>query len=616
MTAAADAALATLVAEPHHDGSDGYVLERPEAPGGEAVVRLRVPRGLEPEQVVLRYVRDGEPRAAVAVVDEETPTETWWRASFPVHAPAVRYRWLVSGGGAGWTWVNGAGAFAHDVADADDHVLALDSGGPEWHLRGAVYQVFPDRFASAGLDVPAPDWAVRRGWDELPTGRGPDTPRELFGGDLAGVEAHLDHVRDLGASVLYLTPIFPAFSTHRYDATTFRHVDPLLGGDEALVSLVRAAHAAGIRVVGDLTLNHVGAGHEWFRRAADEPESAEREFFFFDDSLPGGYESWLGVKSLPKLDHRSAELRRRLHDVVRRWLQQPFALDGWRIDVANMAGRYGAIDLNRAVAHGARLALEAARPDALLVAEHGHDYRADLGGGGWHGVMNYSGFLRPVWTWLRRDDPAPEQQRAFWGTPVGVPQLPGGAAVRAMRTFAAGVPWQALLHSWNLVDSHDTARFRTVAGSRERQLAGVGLQCTLPGVPMLFAGSELGLEGEWGEDARRTMPWSRPESWDRPLLEETRRLVALRRSSDALARGGCRFVHVDDDAIAYLRETRAERLLCLAARAPHAPLHVPLRALGAGGLETLYGAPAALAGGAALLPADGPSFHVWRLIDG
>jgi alpha-glucosidase len=152
-----------------------------------------------------------------------------------------------------------------------------------------------------------------------------------------------------------------------------------------------------------------------------------------------------------------------------------------------------------------------------------------------------------------------------------------------------------------------------VAGSRERQLVGIGLQMTTPGVPMVFAGDELGLEGDWGEDARRTMPWDRPESWDAELLAEYRRLIALRRSSDALAGGGIRYAHVGDDVIAYLRETAAERLLCLAARAPHDPVRLPLAALAAKSLETLYGADAALAGAEAVLPGEGPAFHVWKL---
>ena len=185
-----------------------------------------------------------------------------------------------------------------------------------------------------------------------------------------------------------------------------------------------------------------------------------------------------------------------------------------------------------------------------------------------------------------------------------------------MRAFRAGVPWQAVLHSWTLLDSHDVARFRTVAGSRERQLVGLGLQMTTPGVPMVFAGDELGLEGAWGEDARRTMPWDRPEAWDRVLLEDYRRLVALRRSSDALARGGIRYAHVSDDAIAYLRETPRERLLCLATRDRRAAdRRCRSTALGATALETVEGGDAVVGGGTALLPGDGPAFHVWRLRD-
>src|SRR5581483_2312602 len=114
------------------------------------------------------------------------------------------------------------------------------------------------RFARGGAAREAPAWAVPRPWDALPEGRGPTTSREWFGGDLPGIEARLDHVEALGANVLYLTPFFPAGSTHRYDASSFERVDPLLGGDEALRSLLRAAHDRGLRVVGDLTLNHCG----------------------------------------------------------------------------------------------------------------------------------------------------------------------------------------------------------------------------------------------------------------------------------------------------------------------------------------------------------------------
>ena len=582
---------ATLLDEPHHDGSDLCVLEAPVELGDEAVVRIRLPQPVD--AVALRYIGSGEARAAEAKPDGDG----WWVARFPVETPNVFYRWLLSGGEIGYGWRNGAGLVDHDVPDADDFVMSVDPGGPAWHAESVVYEIFPDRFASSGLDVQPPAWAVPRPWEELPVGRGPETPYEWFGGDLRGIEQHLDHIESLGANVIYLTPVFPAGSTHRYDATTFDRIDPLLGGDEALASLSRAAHARGMHVISDLTANHTGDKHEWF-------VAGERELYLFDES--GDYEAWWGIKSLPKLNWLSAELRSRIQEVARKWLQDPYSLDGWRVDVANMSGRTGATDVNRDVAPTLR---EVLNDDSLLVAEHFHDFRPDFRG--WHGAMNYAGFSRPVWTWLRGDAEIP-----YFGLPVTMPRLEGAASVATMRAFRSGVPWSFVLHSWTILDSHDTPRFRTMAGSLERQRVGIGVQMTTPGVPMVFAGDELGLEGEWGEDARRTMPWDRPESWDGELLDGYRRLIALRRSHEALARGGIRYAFVDDDVIAYLRESRGERLLCLASRDEHEPIRLPLSALECRELEPLYGAAAELERDEAVLPASGPSFHVWRLTNG
>jgi alpha-glucosidase len=560
----------TLLDEPYHDGSELYV-------DGDTL-RVHVP--LDVDSVVLRYVEDGEARG----VEASAGGDGWWSASLPLTNPVMNYRWLLTGGEVGYAWLNGLGLVAHDVPDADDFVLSADAG-PDWHLRSVVYEIFPDRFATTGAGGDPPEWAVPRTWHELPNGRSPETPYEWFGGDLPGVEAHLDHIERLGANVIYLTPIFPAGSTHRYDSTTFENVDPLLGGDEALASLSRAARARGMRVVSDLTTNHTGDKHEWFT-------SGERELYLFDED--GDYEAWWGIKTLPKLNWRSPEVRRRFQHVARKWLQPPFELDGWRVDVANMSGRTQATDLNRDVAPTLRRALD---EDSLLVAEHFHDYRPDFRG--WHGVMNYAGFSRPVWTWLRG-----ELALRYFELPIPMPRFDGTASVATMRSFRAGVPWNFVLHSWAILDSHDSPRFRTMVGSERRQLVGIGLQMTTPGVPMVFAGDELGLEGEWGEDARRTMPWGEPLP---PLFEQYRRLIALRRSSNALARGGLRYAYVDEDVIAYLRETREERLLCLASRAPHEPVRLPLRVE-----ETLYGDEP----DGDSFPADGPAFHVWRLTNG
>ena len=236
--------------------------------------------------------------------------------------------------------------------------------------------------------------------------QGPEVESQLYGGTLDGIAERLDHLTGLGATLLYLTPVFEARSNHRYDAVSFDRVDPLLGGDAALSRLLDAAHRVGLRVVGDLTTNHTGEHHDWFEAARADAGSAERGFYRFGDD--DTYESWLGVASLAQArPHLERELARRLYDgpdsVVARWLRE--GLDGWRVDVANMTGRLGADDLAHQVARAVRRTIADVRADGWLLAEHGHDASLDLDGTGWHGTMDYAGFTRPVWCWLNGGSP-------------------------------------------------------------------------------------------------------------------------------------------------------------------------------------------------------------------
>jgi alpha-glucosidase len=430
---------------------------------------------------------------------------------------------------------------------------------------------------------------------------------QFYGGDLPGVVAHLDHVAAVGADAIYLTPVFPAESNHRYNASTFAHVDPLLGGDAAFRELVDATHGRGWRILGDLTSNHTGDTHEWFLAARDNPRDVERNFYYFAPG--GGHEGWKGYDTLPKLDHLDAELGDRFRSVVRRWLE--FGLDGWRIDVANMTGRHASIDVAHAVAREIRRAAEEVHADALVIAEHGHDASGDLDGDGWPGTMNYYGFSFPVWTWLRR----PEGHVPSFGLPVGVPRRTGPQAVAAIRQFTARFGWRAVTTSWNILGSHDSPRIRTTTGSAERHHAAIALQFTLPGVPMVFAGDELGLEGTDGEDSRRTMPWTERDGWDITTMGVYRAFADLRRALPALRRGGLRWVHVGDDLVVFLREHPAGDVLVAVSRGGSPALELPAARLGATHAAILYGDGTG--------PVDGDTFtvpasphaaaYVWRL---
>lgn len=572
---------------------------------------MRVPHSAGADRVWLRTVLDGEPRYVEARADRADEHERWWRVSLRVQNPDSRYRFAVAGGPNGYRWLNAAGLFDHDVPDVDDFRLVTYVPPPAWLAGSVAYQVFPDRFASSGAERHWPSWARVVGWDEPVAVRHPS--RQVYGGDLAGLEARLDHVERLGANLLYLTPFFPSQSSHRYDAATFDHVDPLLGGDDALSSLVAAAHRRGIRVLGDLTVNHSGVTHQWFQAAQADPCSPEAGYYLFR-AHPDDYEAWLGVRSLPKFDLRHPELRRRLVDgpdsVVARFLSPPFSLDGWRVDVANMAGRLGDVDVNADVARTMRTTMALVRPDAYLVAEHFHDAHAELAGDGWHGTMYYAGFADPVWRWLADGD----TDRLRVGKPMGLRPMGGRHVARTFQAFAAAMPWRSLAASLALLDSHDTPRFRTIAGSAERALAGFGLLLAWPGVPMLFAGDEVGVEGVSSDDGRRPFPWDE-RRWDHGLFGALQRLVAVRRASPALQRGGLRWLHAGDDVLVLLRESLDERVLVQVSRADHDPVQLPAGPLLHGGsAHLLYGdGDMSVVAGSCTLPPGGPAVRLWRL---
>ncbi len=308
-------------ARPHHDGSVTYVPEQTPTLGGSMPVFLRVPRASDVTAAWVRVIEDGEPELVAAVVDRQDESDTWLRADLPVVNPVVSYRFLLDGGPNGYQWLNGSGLHGRDVADAADFRVSTFPKPAEW-ATGTMYQIFPDRFAKS-VDRPAPAWAVPAQWDDPVIGEGPDCPRQLYGGDLDGIIAHLDHIASLGVGTLYLTPLFPAESNHRYNASTFDRIDPLLGGDAAFARLADAAHARGMRLMGDLTTNHCGDTHEWFQAALADPDSPEAGFYFFKHH-PDEYAAWWDLPHMPIFDHRSLELRRRLYDgpdsVVARWM--------------------------------------------------------------------------------------------------------------------------------------------------------------------------------------------------------------------------------------------------------------------------------------------------------
>jgi alpha-glucosidase len=195
-----------------------------------------------------------------------------------------------------------------------------------------------------------------------------------------------------------------------------------------------------------------------------------------------------------------------------------------------------------------------------------------------------------------------------------VPHLDGRRVVETMREFTSHMSWTALTHSLNLVGSHDTTRARTLVAHDPRlSEVAAGLLLTMPSIPMITYGDEIGMEGAYGEDGRRPMPWDE-RRWDKTLFECYQSLIAARRESVALRRGGLRWVYAGDDVIVYLRESAQETALVHLARAAHDPVVLDARRLpGIADGHTAYGPSLEITRDSVSLAAPGPEVgvHVW-----
>lgn len=574
--------------EPHHDGSELYVSPRMLRIGEQVELRVRVPSGFRFEHALIRSYHDGEPRVTPLKRVTGGAVEEWWQGRIELTNRLTKYRFLFAVDSS-FLWLNALGLFNHDVHSNNDFQLVASDSGPTWLQSSVFYQIFPDRFAKSSNKA-LPTWAVARDWDQLPRDKSEYTGIEVFGGDFKGISNHLDHVTALGANGIYFTPFFPANSNHRYDATSFDEIDPLLGGNRGWFSLVKAARKAKIRLIGDITTNHVGANHKWFTKAKLKKKSVERDFFYWDKKIPWGYVGWWDLPTLPKLNFASQVLRKRFYEgrnsVIKKWLSPKFGLSGWRVDVGNMTGRYRDQDVHDEVMQGIRKSVDQVNKDAWLVAENADFEAADLDGRGWHGTMNYQGFFRPLAAWMNDSS---DLTGGFQGLPIKTPKITARQFMDSAKQFNGSVPWQALISSMTLIDSHDTPRFRTiVAGDRSKHLSGMVLLMTYPGVPSIFMGDEIGLEGKSGEDSRRTISWDDRRNWDVEFFDQVKRLVRLRRREHALINGGLRWVVAERDHLVFLRESKRQSLLIFVSKSA-VKVDIDLSPLGYKIDSTLFG---------------------------
>ena len=435
---------------------------------------------------------------------------------------------------------------------------------PEWVKDAIFYQIFPDRFAKSET-VPKP--SNLDPWDSLPTAYG------FKGGDLIGVVEHLDWLEDLGINAIYFNPIFQSVANHRYHPHDYYRVDPILGGNEALRLLLDEAHRRGIRVILDGVFNHVGRGFFQFNHILENGPASPYVDWFHIKGFPlnaysgqPNYKCWADLPALPEFNTDNPAVRRFIFDVARYWIEQ--GMDGWRLDVPSC------ID-DDAFWREFRRVVKAANPEAYLVGEVWGDATRWLRGDQFDAVMNYL-FTKACIGFFVGDKLDEELVAGMGYAPI--PTLDAQGFARHIEELLALYPWEVTLAQLNLLDSHDTARFLTLAGGDVSALKlAVLFQMTYPGAPCIYYGDEIGLEGGRDPDCRRTMPWDESR-WNTDLLTWYKKLIAIRRGHPVLRRGEYVSLYAHKGVYAFLRRLGDEVMVIVLNNGEEAhPLDIPLK---------------------------------------
>ena len=412
---------------------------------------------------------------------------------------------------------------------------------PDWVKNAVFYQIFPDRFARSGRVT----GLNLQTWGDQPHFH------KYMGGDLWGVIEKLDHIVSLGVNAIYFCPVFQSASNHRYHTHDYYQVDPMLGGNEALTALIKAAHERGLKVVLDGVFNHASRGFFQFNDLLEQGDaSAYRDWFHvegwplsaYDDARPAGYHAWWGNRALPKFNTSNPAVRDFLWDIAEYWIKQ--GVDGWRLDVPNE------ID-DDSFWQEFRRRVKAINPDAYIVGEIWGDAHRWLQGDQFDAVMNYH-FTRPCLAFFGAhtlDHPMNERSGTGFVPPMSAPEF-GQRMTEVTQMYHPDVVAAQL----NLLDSHDTARYLTAVGgdATAYRLATI-FQMTYVGAPCIYYGDEIGLPGGPDPDCRRAFPWDRQQEWDTATLNLTRQLVQARHSTVALRHGTFDVTYAQGDQIAYTR---------------------------------------------------------------
>lgn len=376
----------------------------------------------------------------------------------------------------------------------------------DWTREAVFYQIFVDRFARG--NVVKDDSYINTCWD------GEIDRYSFTGGDLCGVREKLPYLKSMGINAIYLTPVFLSPTNHKYNITDYLAVDPQFGGDGELKAFLVSAKKLGIKVVIDTVFNHCDVSHKRFRDVLEKGRKSKYyNCFIIDGDYPdvskGNYAYFADCKYMPKWNTNDAETRKYLIDIALAYLNIGF--DGLRLDVAD--------EISHEMWRQLRKEVKNKFPEALILGEIWHESEQWLKGDQLDGVMNFK--LQKILVDY-----------------FGLNPITAERASERMNGLLMKNTEQANAMALNFLDNHDTPRFlRFAGGNSDKVLCALCAMIMYPGMPCIFYGTELPLDGGGDPDCRKTFDWTFTDS-NEQYAEAYKQIIALK-SLRPLCGGEC-----------------------------------------------------------------------------
>lgn len=405
-----------------------------------------------------------------------------------------------------------------------------------WLNNAVFYQIFVDRFCCSDKAIGIKS-KINAEWDELPT------PTSFYGGNLDGITEKLDYINGLGATAIYLTPIFKSKSNHKYDTIDFYCIDESFGDKESLKRLVEKAHEKGMRVVLDAVFNHVSHDFARFKDVMKKGKKSKYfDWFVIDGEKirqdPPNYACFGDCEYMPKLNTCNKEVQNYLVDVMLYWMKE-CDVDGWRLDVSD--------EISHGFWRKVREAVKSQKSDSALIGENWHNSESFLRGDQFDSIMNYALTKRMMDFWV--DESIDEKQLSD--------------RLNSLYMRYSDVTNNMM---FNLLDSHDTARFFTkVNKDRNRLLCAIATLVFLPGSFNLYYGTDILLEGEYDPDCRRTFDFSKLQEKDIIDFQISLKEVLKLKRQPAIKNGKLK-IYSKNDAVVIERASKEQVLRLIVRR--------------------------------------------------